>query len=175
LGIPLIPAMVLPYMTMYTIFLFSPFVLRSTAELDRFAAALAWVIVIAGASFLVFPAQLGFASVNTADSIWSPWLRAATLVSRMFNLVPSLHVALFTVAAATYAVRVPAAVRILLGIWLCLVVASTLLTHQHHLIDVITGLLLGGWGARFALTGDATRLTQGASLPLNELGARCSP
>jgi membrane-associated phospholipid phosphatase len=175
LRLPLIPAMVVPYMTMYLIFLLSPLMLRSIAELDRFAGALAWVIVIAGAAFLLFPAQLGFPSVGAADGPWGPWLNTAAFISRPYNLVPSLHVALFTVAAATYALRAPTYLRVLLGIWLIIVTASTLLTHQHHLIDVITGLLLGGWGARIATTGAAPFVREERSSVLNVMRSRCSP
>jgi membrane-associated phospholipid phosphatase len=32
--------------------------------------------------------------------------------------------------------------RAALGIWFLLIVASTLLTHQHHLIDAVAALVL---------------------------------
>jgi membrane-associated phospholipid phosphatase len=176
LRIPLVPVMVVPYMTMYLIFPFAPFILRSAADLDRFAGALARVIAIAGAIFLLLPAQPGFDPVNTAGSVWDPWLRAASMLSRTYNLVPSLHVALFTVAAVTYAGRVSAAVRVLLGLWLAVVTASTLLTHQHHLIDVITGLALGAWGSRVATAGrTATPARQRRARIFSQEGSGCSP
>jgi membrane-associated phospholipid phosphatase len=176
LRIPLVPVMVVPYLTMYLIFPFAPFVLRSTADLDRFAAALARVIVIAGIAFVLLPAQLGFTPVSTAGSIWDPWLRLASTLSRNFNLVPSLHVALFTAAAVTYAGRVSMWVCALLGIWLAIVVASTLLTHQHHLIDVVTGLLLGAWGARVATAGNSAPLARQRSPSVfSHEGSGCSP
>jgi len=176
LRIPLVPVMVVPYMTMYCIFLFAPFVLRSTADLDRFAGALARVIVIAGVAFVLLPAQLGFTPVNTTASVWDPWLRLATALSRTYNLVPSLHVALFTVAAATYATRVSMWVRVLLGIWLVIVAASTILAHQHHLIDVAAGLVLGVWGARVATAGSMPPLAHhGSPTAFSQEGSRCSP
>jgi membrane-associated phospholipid phosphatase len=176
LSIPLVPAMVVPYMTMYVIFLFAPFVLRSTADLDRFAGALARVIVIAGVAFVLVPAELGFAPARTAGSIWHPWLQLAATVSRKYNLVPSLHVALFTACAGTYASRVSTRVRVLLGTWLAVVAAATVLTHQHHLLDVFTGLLLGAWGARVATaSGVASPLPRATTPVLGQEGSRCSP
>jgi len=176
LAIPLIPVMVVPYMTMYVIFLFAPLVLRRTADLDRFAAALARVIAIAGVAFLLLPAELGFAPVSTAASAWNSWLQLAATVSRRYDLVPSLHVALFTAAAASYAGRVSAPARVLLGIWLAVVAASTVLTHQHHLLDVAAGLALGLWGARVAagkrVALPARRTTVAV---LEREGSRCSP
>jgi membrane-associated phospholipid phosphatase len=176
LAIPLVPVMVVPYMTMYVIFLFAPFMLRSTADLNRFASALGRVIAIAGIAFLLLPAELGFAPASTAGSIWNPWLQLAATLSRKYDLVPSLHVALFTAAAATYASRVSTGARVLLAVWLALVAASTVLTHQHHLIDVVAGLALGLWGARLAA---ADRVAQparhGTAAVLNREGSGCSP
>jgi len=176
LAIPLIPVMVVPYMTMYVIFLLAPLVLRSTADLDRFAAALARVIAIAGVAFLLLPAELGFAPVSTAGSPWNSWLQLAATVSRRYDLVPSLHVALFTVAAATYASRVSAPARVLLGIWLAVVAASTVLTHRHHLLDVVAGLALGLWGARVATAERvALPVRRAPAAVLEGEGSRCSP
>jgi hypothetical protein len=176
LAIPLVPVMVVPYMTMYVIFLFAPFVLRSAADLDRFAGALALVILVAGVAFVFLPAEVGFAPASAAESIWNPWLQFAATLSRKYDLVPSLHVALFTVAAGTYATRVSATVRVLLGIWLAVVAASTVLTHQHHLIDVAAGLALGAWGARIATVASEETFARGRTpAAVGHKESKCSP
>ncbi|HXW74373.1 MAG TPA: phosphatase PAP2 family protein [Steroidobacteraceae bacterium] len=151
LAIALIPVMVVPYMTMYLIFYLAPFVLRSRADLDRLAGALARVIAIAGVAFVAFPAELGFPPVDAPGSVWNSWLHLADRLNLDYDLVPSLHVALFTVCAGTYAARASSTARALLAVWLVVVAASTVLTHQHQLLDVVTGLALGAWGARAAL------------------------
>ncbi len=151
LGIPLIPYMVVPYTTMYAIFLLSPFVLKNRAALDRLALAAAKVIAIAGIAFVALPARLGFAPADAGHSVWGPWLRIASMVALKYNLVPSLHVALFTLCAGVYFTRVSRGARLGLVLWLATVAASTVLTHQHHLLDVVAGLALGAWGARTAL------------------------
>jgi membrane-associated phospholipid phosphatase len=158
LAIPLVPAMVVPYMTMYAIFYVAPFVLRSRADLDRLAGALARVIAIAGVAFVAFPAELGFPPVDVPGSMWNSWLHLADRLNLDYDLVPSLHVALFTVCAGTYAARASRAARALLAAWLVLVAASTVLTHQHQLLDVVTGLALGVWGAAGALALKSARL-----------------
>jgi membrane-associated phospholipid phosphatase len=175
LATPLVPVMVVPYLTMYVIFWFAPFVLHTRADLDRFAGALARVIAIAGIAFLLLPAKSGFTPVDTSRSVWNPWLQLAALVSRRYDLVPSLHVALFTVCAGTYARRATTGLRLLLGLWLAVVAASTLLTHEHHLIDVATGLALGAWGARVA-TGSTARPARAPSPAVHTAQeSRCSP
>ena len=155
LAVPLIPSMVLVYMSIYLIFLPAPFVMRSRRELNALAIALAKVILIAGVGFLVFPAQLGFPS--TASEVvrlgpvdarrWGPWLLWADRLNLDYDLIPSLHVALFVACATVYAVRAGVVLRALLAAWAAVVAASTVLTHQHQVVDAISGVALGLWGA----------------------------
>lgn len=168
LSIPLVPAMVLPYMTMYVIFLLAPFILETTLELNRLAAALARIILIAGIGFIALPAQLGFPPATAPGSLWGPWLQLADRLNLDYDLIPSLHVALFTTCAGSYMSRVPLPARILLGSWLIIVTASTILTHQHQLIDAVAGLALGAWGAINATARSAANLGKRETSP-------CSP
>jgi membrane-associated phospholipid phosphatase len=168
LSIPLVPVMVVPYMTMYVIFVLAPFILRTTDELDRLAAALSRVILIGGIGFIAIPAQLGFPTATAGGSIWGPWLHLADQLNLDYDLIPSLHVALFTVCAGAYAPRVPVVARTLLGAWLAVVTASTILTHQHQLIDAVAGLALGAWGAVHATSRSAAHSTNRKTSP-------CSP
>jgi hypothetical protein len=155
LTIPLIPSMVVAYMSIYLMFLPAPFVLRSRQEINGLAIALAKVILVAGVGFLVFPAQLGFSStpseVAQLDPVsahrWGALLLFADQLNLDYDLIPSLHVALFVTCASVYAVRAGAVVRSLLVIWAAVVAASTVLTHQHQVIDVVAGVALGLWGA----------------------------
>lgn len=155
LAIPFIPSMVVAYMSIYLMFLPAPFVLRSRREINALAIALVKVILIAGAGFLLFPAQLGFPStpseVAQLDPVaahrWGPLLLFADRLNLDYDLIPSLHVALFVTCATVYAVRAGVVVRSLLASWAAAVVASTVLTHQHQVIDVIAGVALGLWGA----------------------------
>jgi membrane-associated phospholipid phosphatase len=138
-------------MTMYAIFALAPFTLRTDEELNRLAAAVAQVILISGVSFALLPAELGFPPAIAPGSVWEPWLRTADRINLDFNCIPSLHVALFATCAGTYTRNASSLTRVLLSGWLALVTASTVLTHQHHLIDAATGLALGAWGAKVAL------------------------
>jgi membrane-associated phospholipid phosphatase len=155
LAIPFIPSMVVAYMSIYLVFLPAPFVLRSRQQINGLATALAMVILIAGIGFLVFPAQLGFPStpseVAQLDPVaahrWGALLLFADRLNLDYDLIPSLHVALFVTCATVYAVRAGAVVRSLLATWAAAVAASTVLTHQHQVIDVIAGVALGWWGA----------------------------
>ncbi len=50
---------------------------------------------------------------------------------------------------AAYGTRAGPAEKALLGAWAAAIALSTLLTHQHHLLDVATGLALAILAKRF--------------------------
>ena len=141
--IPLIPAFAVVYMSIYLLFLATPFVLRTRREVAILARAQSVTILIAGVCFLLIPATLAFAPATNADlGFWKPLYQFADQLNLDYNLVPSLHVALSIVCIELFSVRANAAGKILLRAWGFLIATSTLFTHQHHLLDAITGYLL---------------------------------
>lgn len=90
-------------------------------------------LAIAGPLFVAFP----FAPPPGAQNDTSFWFRLADLINLDNNYFPSLHVA-FAVTCALYARGA------LWWVWATGIAASTLLTHQHYLIDVLGGAALGG-------------------------------
>jgi membrane-associated phospholipid phosphatase len=148
LDIPFVPATVLAYLSLNVLFLLTPFVLRDRRALDAFGLALAGEIVVAGLCFLIFPAELAFDPSEDAGR-WTSMLNVARTVAMRYNLVPSLHVAMAVLSVAAFATRGNDLVRGLLWAWALAIAASTLLTHQHHVVDVIAGWLLGVVAKRF--------------------------
>ena len=67
------------------------------------------------------------------------WFFAADLP---YNLCPSLHIALRTILAEMYARHTRGLWNLASHVWFSLVGFSTLLTHQHHVVDVAGGFLL---------------------------------
>ena len=143
LQIPLIPAFTLVYMSIYLLFLAAPFVLRTRREITTLAIAQALAITVAGVCFLLIPAQLAFHPAADAElGIWSGLFHFADRLNLDYNLVPSLHVALSIVCIELFAPRAKATGKILLRLFGVLIAAATVLTHQHHLVDAVTGYLL---------------------------------
>jgi protein-tyrosine phosphatase len=142
-AIPFVPLMVVPYMSIDLFFAAAPFVCGSRRELAIYCRRVALAIVFAGICFLVMPLKLGYARTPLNGWLGSAfgWFFASDLP---YNLCPSLHIALRTILAATYARHTRGGWRIASNAWFSLVGASTLLTHQHHVVDVIGGLILGG-------------------------------
>jgi membrane-associated phospholipid phosphatase len=142
LGIPFVPAMTLAYVSMCGLFFMAPFLLPSRRELVALALTLVASILVAGVGFTLWPAESGFPPPQDLG-IWADLYHAADRINLRYNMVPSLHVALTvtTVAILARGCRMPAAA--MLWCWGLVICVSTVLTHQHHLIDVATGAALG--------------------------------
>jgi membrane-associated phospholipid phosphatase len=148
LNIPFVPEMILVYISLYLYFVAAPFILRERRRLFSFALTLDLIILIGGICFLLIPARLAFPAPQNLGTL--PGLfRLADRVNLTYNLVPSLHVAMSVFCSATFAARAGVTGKVLFWMWALAVAVSTLLTHQHHLLDVITGLLLGFGAFKF--------------------------
>lgn len=122
---------------------------RRASQVQRWERAMAHAIGLAGLVFLLLPAQLGHPPPEAGA--WRAWAALAVWLAGQHNLVPSLHVALSLVTLRAVWPLAAAAWRPGLALWWALTALSVLLTHQHHLLDVATGVLLAmavtrGWG-----------------------------
>lgn len=143
LSIPFVPAMTAVYMSIYLLFLAAPFMLRTRREFRSAVITLSTMIGIAGAGFLLVPAQLAFPPATAEDAgIWADVYLLADRLNLTYNLVPSLHVALTVACVAIFSRRASAPGKAVFWIWAMAVASSTVLTHQHHVLDVVAGWLL---------------------------------
>ena len=141
LAVPFMPQLVWIYLSMYLLFLFPPFFLTST-QLPALGKQLIAGTIISGLFFLLFPAELGFARSLPENSPYAGLFAAMFEVDRPYNLVPSLHVVFSAaIALACADVARPVARTLLLG-WLGAIAVSTILVHQHHVLDVASALVL---------------------------------
>src|SRR2546428_4346513 len=134
--------MIYAYFSIAVVFLLPLFTLDEP-QLRRLERAFGCATLLAGACFLALNGQLGFERTAAGPMNWLAAAMYAFDPPR--NLVPSLHVlyaalVLRTVAAES---RRPAA-RVAIGVWFLVLASSTLLVHQHHVVDVVSGAL-GGW------------------------------
>ena len=142
LKLPFVPAMVVIYMSIYLLFLGAPFILRTRQQLRALVVTLATVTLCGGICFLLLPAEIAFLPPRELGR-WAELFHFADWLNLDYNLVPSSHVTLSVVYVAVFANLAGATGKIVLWSWAITVGASTLLTHQHHLLDVLTGFLLG--------------------------------
>jgi membrane-associated phospholipid phosphatase len=144
LAIPFVPSMTMVYLSMELLFVAGPFILRTRQEFRAAIAMLAVTIGIAGVCFLLIPAELAYPPVlETQLGIWAGAYHIADALNLTYNLVPSLHVALTVACVAAFARHARVMTKALLWAWALAITLSTLLTHQHHLVDAVSGWVLG--------------------------------
>jgi len=139
--IPFVPLMIVPYMSIDLFYVAAPFLCTSREELRVFARRIAFTILVAGAFFLAMPLKLGTPLPQPAG--WTGVLfKFLHGFDQPTNLFPSLHIALRTVLASLYARHSKGIVRVASNIWFSLIGFSTLLTYQHHIVDIVGGFVL---------------------------------
>lgn len=143
LRIPFVPPWIYVYLS-FNLFTLTTLFTLDIAGLKRYAAAFALVTLGAAACHLLLPTASGWERPNTVPGY--PAFGMLYRVEGPHNLVPSLHVAYSWLTALV--------IRRRFGwIWAALLSLSTLLVHQHHLIDLPAGWLLGWLGYRWYARG----------------------
>ena len=139
--IPFVPWMIVPYMSIDLFFIGAPFLCRDRAELRTLSRRIIFAIVIAGICFLLFPFRFAFERPGAEGWLGAvfDWFRS---MDQPYNLLPSLHIALRTILAVIYVRHTKGLLRLACHIWFSLVGLSTVLTYQHHVLDVVGGFAL---------------------------------
>ena len=136
--IPFVPLMILPYMSIDIFFVIAPFLCRDRQELAIFNKRVVVLILVSGTVFYLYPLRLAYAREPVAGwlgMIFNPFVQ----MDQPYNLLPSLHIGLRTILAHLYARKSTGWLHVLLQIWFSLIGLSTLLVHQHQIVDVIGG------------------------------------
>jgi membrane-associated phospholipid phosphatase len=133
--------MIIPYMSIDLLFAAAPFLCRDQRELWLLSKRITMGILVAGCCFLIYPLKLA-TERPTLDGwlgvVWN-WFIG---MDRPYNLLPSLHITLRTILAETYARHTRGLLRVASDVWFSLIGFSTLLVHQHHIVDIIGGFML---------------------------------
>lgn len=141
LRIPYWPAAYPLYLSVFAVPFLVLALVPEPAQIRRWERAMAQAIVVGGVFFLLAPAELGYAAADAGA--WHPLARLVHAVAGTHNLVPSLHVALTVVTLRSVWPWVDPRRHWLLLAWFVLLSGSVLVTHQHHVADVVSGLALG--------------------------------
>lgn len=123
-------------------------------EILRLGLSYTFCILIAGIIFYYFPAPVVLDRLNH-DHHLGPLFHFLYSLDHPNNSLPSLHITFsyLTVRSISSLARAKADSRngillLVLWIWFSLIAASVLLTHQHHVLDIAAGILLGELGLR---------------------------
>jgi len=154
LAIPFVPGFFWIYMSMYVLFLLPAFFLDAE-HLKRLGKQLISATLLSGVIFLILPAELGFERTSPASPLYASIYSGLFAIDLPHNLVPSLHVIFSSLIIFSLLEKAELKYqKYALWGWLTLVCLSTLLIHQHHLVDIITGLLVAIYFRNFYKTGE---------------------
>ena len=148
--VPFIPAMIIPYSWSMIVFIAGFFMVRTARQLSVLSARLIVATLLACLVFYLYPARFSFVRPLTTD--WTAFgYQFLSATDKPFNQLPSLHVtyalllgvSLWNAFNSQYKWRL-ITYRLLLSIVCILIIVSTVLTYQHHLLDIVGGFVLAG-------------------------------
>lgn len=159
--IPLVSWMIWPYLTLFTLFCV-PLVQMTSDEMHRLTLQSTIPLLTAGVCFVVIPCRIGFPPAEidgwhrlVFDFLWA--------VDNPRNLVPSLHIAFSTLILLGARQVTIARLRPFYLAWLVVMACAVILVHQHHILDVVTGIAIAMIAlAVFPLRSQSVPVTAGA-------------
>lgn len=143
--IPLVPEFIWVYFSFF-LFILLPIWLVDAGGIDALGRRQVLATVLCGLVFALFPANLAFERVLPEAEPYRSIFGLMFAVDGPHNLLPSLHI-VYTVATGLALCaaqwrrgrRALCAAVVLWGMAIC---ASTMLVHQHHILDVVTAVAL---------------------------------
>ncbi len=142
LYIPLIPEFVIIYNSIYLTF-FLIFYFFSAVEIATLALKIFISMLLGNLVHFLLPAPLGYVR-ETVTGPYAPAFEILYAFDLPANTLPSLHITIGYILFISLYNRVRSIYYngVLLS-WFALVCLSVLFTHQHHLMDIVAGLILG--------------------------------
>ena len=141
LEIPFLPSWFVIYMSI-GFMLWTPLFFCPVHRWRRFFIAQMLTIFGAGFFFYFFPFDCGFVRTIPSDSVWTGFLEEFYSYDHPHNLVPSLHIGFCTGVLLWIRADLEGRWYYFFHIWALAIYASVLFTHQHHVIDIVTGVAL---------------------------------
>ena len=146
--IPFAPGAVYLYESIWLLMPIAPWLMASRGDLLRYTAGLGLISLVGFTVFVLFPtASPRPQGVHDLNALYSALIR----VDNEGNAFPSLHTA-FAIFHGACCQAVfhrggrHGQIRLIIWVWALGIVASTLLTKQHVVIDAVAGAALGMGG-----------------------------
>ena len=140
--IPLVPWMIYFYTSFHILLVLNFFIIKDPRVIKAFTLSLMFSSLIASIVFLLFPGELGFSRTDNISG-YEFIYNVLHEIDHPYNLYPSLHITFSVLTAFAMIDQTKQKwFHLFLSIWILLICASVVLVHQHHLFDVLTGLVL---------------------------------
>jgi hypothetical protein len=143
--LPFLPSWSLIYLSVPLLMLLTPFILRTWRSFTPFVLTLTVETLVAGVFFLAIPLAQAYPP-RVADGFFGGVFHLADRLNLDYNKFPSLHIAFALTAAVVFGRRCGGLGRTLFTLWIAAVLASTMLIHEHQILDLLGGLALGYFG-----------------------------
>lgn len=140
--IPFLAWTILPYMSIDVFYAMSLFLCRDRVELDAHAKRLLSATLISVTCFLLFPLQFSYVRPHV-DGFNGTLFDVLTGFDKPFNQAPSLHISLLMLLWVVYAHHLRGVALWFVHVWFFLIGVSVFTTYQHHIIDGVTGAVVG--------------------------------
>jgi protein-tyrosine phosphatase len=140
--IPFVPWMIIPYMTSGLLFTLVFFFCSSEKDLMLLTKRINFTTIVSGLFFILFPLKYSFIKPQQDFGLLNYFYQFLITWDSNYNQAPSLHIGYACIFWAVINKEFKSGWRILLLGWILLLGISTLTVYQHHLIDIVTALLL---------------------------------
>ncbi|HUJ71964.1 MAG TPA: phosphatase PAP2 family protein [Verrucomicrobiae bacterium] len=153
---PFVPSAVYIYESLWLLMPVAPWLMRSRADLNRYAAGVIAITLAGFLTFWLFPTAVPRPALPAeVNGLY----RALIRIDGPANAFPSLHVAFAIYHVAWCRAVVPKRAGWFIWPWGMAIVVSTLLTKQHVALDALAGAVLGWVGYRLFAPSADERLT----------------
>lgn len=140
---PVIPALIIPYLSIGLFIAASFFLCRSRRALRNHALRVLLATVISCAVYLVFPVGFGL-DRPTVEGFFGLLFRLLNSIDHPFNETPSSHISLLLLIWPIYAQRLSGWLKSAIACWFTLIALSVFFTYQHHIIGALAGAAVAG-------------------------------
>ena len=144
---PFIPLFILPYLSSGLLLAWLFLRKQTAAQLRLLSQRFNLTTLFAACCFMLWPSRFAF-DTPALDAYWlaeqlQPLFALLYSLDDRYNQCPSLHVAYALLAWLAVTAELKTAwQRGLLALWLILLMSSTLLIYQHHLLDLVGAAVL---------------------------------
>ena len=162
--IPLVPGFVFPYVSLYLLLVLSVwrFFKAETRIFSLAALAVCIDLVLSDIFYIFFQTRIERPVVSGPD-VSSDILRWIYSIDEPFNAFPSLHTSSAVLCTLLWR-RVGSRFWPIILVWAVFIVASTVLTKQHYIVDIFGGIAVG-----IVSYYVATKLVRSVSKPSGEV------
>ena len=143
-NIPFLQWMILPYLSSGLLISLGFLWIKTEKNLIQFSHRLLLATVTACFIFALYPLQFSFSKPSITSVTCQYLFDFLSSIDRPYNQFPSLHIAFcFIVWESTKDIFTRSTARLGWAVWIFFVGISTIFTFQHHILDLLGGVVLG--------------------------------